>query len=661
MEIRKILAGTSLATRAAFLVSTIFILAFGVLAYYSSKIFEENYIALASQNQLTMLRSQADNLNQKLIAAHSTLINAAKNIDQEMLNDEERSSQFLESRTFLQQNFDQGLRLFNAKGHSFVSSQRAKGRVALEALEKSNIIRTINNELPQISRPFANPSDATQTLIAMSVPIFSKDKELIGVMQGVFNLLSKNFAQDLMQTKVGKAGYLYMTTRARIILMHPDKSRHLQLTTLPGQNLGLDKAIEEKYVGVIEGVNSKGLHVLGTYAQIPYMDWVLASNLPMSEVKQAFKQSLQLNLTSAVIVAVLFFALIFFVMRRIMRPVSELTQHLTDLGNGDARQFLRHGQGEIGTMVKAYNQMLKRLLESDEQRNATEIKLIELNEYLELKVVERTQTLEKANHELSATLANNEAITKELIRSEKLAALGKLVAGMAHELNTPVGNSLTVASSVGDFVKQFQSDISGGVSRSKLDNFMTKIEQGSNMLQDNLHRVADLVSSFKQIAVDQTAEHHRSFYLQSIVNDTLSTTNHLIHDREIQLQVEIPASLEMESYPGAIAQLVIILMMNAVTHAFDIGQKGHIWISASVDQDDMVSFIFKDDGLGISEVDQGKIFDPFFTSQLGRSGNGLGLSIAHNIVTVLMGGSIEVHSKLGGGSTFLMRFPRLIR
>jgi len=662
MKISLTIAKISLATRAALFASTVFIVAFILIAYYSSKIFEKNYIQLASQNQLTMLTSQVENLNQKLVVVHSTLINAAKNIDQEMLEDEVRSRQFLESRTFLQQNFDQGLRLFNAKGHTLIASLGIKESAHLVAIEKSNIIKTITLSAPQISRPFSIiKSDQAQVLIAMSAPIFSKEKKLIGVMHGVFNLLSKNFAYDLMQTKVGKTGYLYMTTSGRIMLMHPDKPRQLQVATLPGQNLGLDRAIEEKFNGVIEGVNSKGLHVLGAYVQIPYAEWVLASNLPMSEVREPFRQSMQLVTMFALIISAFYFVLIFIVMRRIMQPVRELTQHLIDVGNDDARQLLRRGHGEIGRMARAYNQMLARLLESDEQRRATQHKLIELNENLELKVAQRTQELEETNQELTKTLANNAVITKELIRSEKMAALGKLVAGMAHELNTPVGNSLTVSSTMEDFVKKFQSDLSSGITRSRLEQFVLQTQQGSRLLQDNLHRVADLISSFKQIAVDQTAEYQRCFNLKNVVNGTLSTTNYLIHDRGIQLHIEIPASLEMESYAGAIGQLVIIMMMNAVTHAFDIEQAGNIWIFAGVDKDDVVSFIFKDDGRGISEEDQGKIFDPFFTSQLGRSGNGLGLSIAHNIVTVLLGGSIEVHSKLGSGTTFSMRFLRVGR
>jgi signal transduction histidine kinase len=594
------------------------------------------------------------------MAAHSTLINAAKNIDQEMLEDEARSRHFLESRTFLQQNFDQGLRLFNPQGHAITASPLATEKTSPAPAEKSNVINAISTGLPQISSPFSVVSTSKQTLIAMNAPIYSKDQQLIGVMQGVFNLLSKNFAQDLMAMKVGKTGYSYMTTRGRIMLMHPDQSRHLQFATEPGKNLGFDRAIDEKYVGVMEGVNSRGLHVLGAYSQIPYTDWVVVSNFPMSEVKEPFRLTLKLAMIGALIVSMLFFALVFLAMRRVMRPVSELTQHLTDLGNGDARQFLRHGQGEIGKMAKAYNQMLQRLVESDTHRTTAENKLIELNEHLEAKVAERTQALEISNKELTVTLANNVAITNELIRSEKLAALGKLVAGMAHELNTPVGNSLTVASSMHDFVKVFQTEFPEGISRSKLERFIIQVEEGSSMLQNNLHRVADLVSSFKQIAVDQTAEHQRSFYLRNIVNGALSTTNYLMHGREIQLHVNIPATLQMDSYPGAVGQIVIIMMMNVVTHAFDVKQTGNVWITADVDQNGIVSFLFKDDGRGISDADQGKIFDPFFTSQLGRSGNGLGLSIAHNIVTVLLGGSIEVHSNLGSGTTFSMRFPRSI-
>jgi two-component system sensor histidine kinase/response regulator len=239
MQIRRFLSDTSLATRAALLVSSIFIVAFGISAFYSSTIFEKNYIELASQSQMTMLRNQADNLNRKLMAAHSILINAAKNIDQEMLKDEARSRHFLESRTFLQQNFDQGLRLFNPQGHAITASPLATEKTSLTPAEKSNVINAISTGLPQISSPFSIVSTSTQTLIGMNAPIYSKDQKLIGVMQGVFNLLSKNFAQDLMAMKVGKTGYSYMTTRGRIMLMHPDQSRHLRLATAPEKILVL--------------------------------------------------------------------------------------------------------------------------------------------------------------------------------------------------------------------------------------------------------------------------------------------------------------------------------------------------------------------------------------------------------------------------------------
>ncbi len=280
-----------------------------------------------------------------------------------------------------------------------------------------------------------------------------------------------------------------------------------------------------------------------------------------------------------------------------------------------------------------------------------EREILELNATLEQRVGQRTQ-------ELTTALATLQQAHGELVRTEKLAALGALVAGIAHELNTPIGNCVTVASTMREHNEEFAASIPQGVRRATLQNYVERTREGTTILMRSLAKAAELVASFKQVAVDQTSVNRRFFRLNETVNEIMLTLSPMIRKTPHTVRCQIPPDLTMESYPGPLGQVITNLINNAFLHGFDPGMHGSVTVSAVAIGDDWLQLSIQDDGLGIPQDNLNRIFDPFFTTKLGQGGSGLGLSIVHNLVTGVLGGSIKVSSSAGQGTRISLTLPR---
>jgi signal transduction histidine kinase len=279
---------------------------------------------------------------------------------------------------------------------------------------------------------------------------------------------------------------------------------------------------------------------------------------------------------------------------------------------------------------------------------------------LEQRVENRTMALHTSNEELKNTLETLKNAQMEIQRSERLTALGALVAGVAHELNTPIGNAVTVASTLQGTSRQFQQKLAHGLTRSALDHYVQTIDQGSDLLMRNLTIAAELIGSFKNMAVDRTSAQRRNFLLDEVVKETVLTMGAPIRRAACEVVINIPGGLAMESYPGPLGQILSNLINNAILHGFDAQNHGVITISAQTLEAHVpaaVQLTVTDDGKGIAEANLGRIFDPFFTTKLGQGGSGLGLNIVYNLVKDVLGGEIVVHSELGHGCRFTITLP----
>lgn len=248
----------------------------------------------------------------------------------------------------------------------------------------------------------------------------------------------------------------------------------------------------------------------------------------------------------------------------------------------------------------------------------------------------------------------------KLFEQEKLASLGSLVAGVAHELNTPLGNSLLAASTLQDGTRQFHAQATtGNLRRSDLQSYCETTEATAGLLVRSLAHAAELVSSFKQLAVDQTSERRRRFDLRKVCEEVhLSLINRLRRDGH-HLQLDLPEGLLLDSFPGPLGQVLNNLVLNAVIHGFDGRQGGVMLIHAEAYGAEQLRLRFVDNGAGIPPEHLSRVFDPFFTTKLGSGGSGLGLHLCYTIVRSVLGGDIRVSSTLGQGACFELLLPRV--
>jgi PAS domain S-box-containing protein len=284
------------------------------------------------------------------------------------------------------------------------------------------------------------------------------------------------------------------------------------------------------------------------------------------------------------------------------------------------------------------------------ERVIAEEDLQRLADTLENRVVERTRELEAANASLSQAM-------EQLVQREKLASLGNLVAGVAHELNTPIGNALTVSTALNDIHRQFAEELAEGtLRRSALDRFVTENHEATALIERNLQRAASLISHFKQVAVDQASMRRRPFDLAALVEDVLSTLSPRLKRSPHRIEVDIPPGLVLESYPGPLEQVLTNLVENSLVHGFEPGRPGLIRLSAEA-AGAHVRLRYTDDGLGIPPALRHRVFDPFFTTKLGQGGSGLGLYLVYNLVHGRLGGSIQLVDAAEPGACFIVELP----
>jgi signal transduction histidine kinase len=267
--------------------------------------------------------------------------------------------------------------------------------------------------------------------------------------------------------------------------------------------------------------------------------------------------------------------------------------------------------------------------------------------------------VEQARNDLSRVVATLRQAQTNLQTSEKMASLGALVAGVAHELNTPIGNSLLTATALADMVRDFERQMKdgGGLKRSALEAHLCDARKACDIMAHSLTRAADLITSFKQVAVDQASGQRRRFRLDEVLHDTLSTYAAQLRRACCSVTVDVPADLVFDSYPGSLSQVLNNLIGNALLHGFDGRESGVLAISARREGRDLVVLQLKDNGIGMTDVVLHKIFDPFFTTKMGQGGSGLGMNIVYNIVTGVLKGTIRVESVAAAGTSVLLVLP----
>ncbi len=326
--------------------------------------------------------------------------------------------------------------------------------------------------------------------------------------------------------------------------------------------------------------------------------------------------------------------------RVVLRPLRQLVQAFTQLAEeAEVTTLKAQRQDEFGSVVHAFNRIETKLVSDIERRKQAEA---------ELRREHAKSTY--AFQELQRTQAS-------LVQAEKMASLGGLVAGVAHEINTPVGIAVTSASFLLEESRKLDTELAAGqIRKSAVTQFIATALESSQLVLSNLERAANLVQGFKQVAVDETSDSRRVFDLQQYIGEVLASLRPRFKKTAITVQLECAANIAMDTFPGSLAQVLTNLLMNSLIHAFDADDSGTITIKAARDGD-RVWIECCDNGKGISPEHLPQIFDPFFTTKRGHGGTGLGLHIVYNIVTQRLGGDIQVASQPGSGTCFTIRLP----
>lgn len=405
--------------------------------------------------------------------------------------------------------------------------------------------------------------------------------------------------------------------------------------------------------------NYDGDKVIGSMNKSSISGWIVVTQTKLLAILKPYIMSLIYTL----VLFFMFWGFLIFSIRKslknnVIEPLKMLSEGTSILAKGD---FL--GVEYIETIPKTFEELASLTRDFSYMGN----ELLNYNQELESKVNERTMELYAMNEELTAmnielndTLENLQLAQKQLIESEKIAALGSLVAGVSHEINTPVGVSLTAASYLDSVNKNIEELIySSKLTKKELIDYVDSVKETTEILNINLERAVKLIQSFKDIAVDRSTDKLKEIYLKDYINTIILSLKHEYKNKNIVFKVDCDDTLKIKTYPGEFSQVITNLIMNSLIHGFKNKTRGSIIIAVYNDIDS-IKLEFEDDGAGIQSDLLPKIFNPFFTTNRGGGSTGLGLSVVYNILKSKLEGDIDCISSLDNGTKFTIRIKNML-
>lgn len=313
---------------------------------------------------------------------------------------------------------------------------------------------------------------------------------------------------------------------------------------------------------------------------------------------------------------------------------------------------------EIEMLSQSFNILINNIRLREEDIETQNQHILRLNEGLEKQVKQRTRQLEGANDELSEAYQHLKEAQNLIVQNEKLAALGQMVSGVAHEMNTPIGNAYTASTYILGVSKNLAGKVhDNSIKRSEFLEMVGEVENGADIIYRNLHIASDLIFNFKQISADHQNMEWRSFNLHEVIKNVVISFGIDLRNANVSLEFLCKEELEIKSYPGAVVHIISNLIRNALVHGFEGREEGHIRLEV-FEFEDSVSIMIQDDGIGMDQNTLNHIYDPFFTTKRSRGGTGLGLNIVHNMITNVLQGSVTCESELGQGTCFRVSLPK---
>jgi len=506
--------------------------------------------------------------------------------------------------------------------------------------------------------PYVNDSgEWSMTVVA---PMYDNNQKLLGV----------STVDWALPQIMGVLQNLKVTPDSKPVLYSPRLQDYLGNTSLDIDSAfdGLDQSRNIQQVPTPDGSF--------LYAGRTSTGLIIAVCIPPKELSDLVMGFLSETLLANIIIAIVFVTVMLIILELLFRPLDRILRGLrssirfdTYTGQITFAPLNFNSHNEFTPIVETFNQLGKRMVEFTDRLNQTNSELQneqrrseELNATLEQKVVERTAELAEKNREVIESLRMLKLTQKQLVDLEKHAALGDIVAGLAHEINTPLGISVTAVSAMEEQLVELERLYSmNQLSSEHFYEYAEYSREGISIATDNLRRAADLIARFKQVAVDQASEQKRDFELCDYINSILTSLRPSYKYRPVDVQVKCDESLIITTYPGALAQVLTNLVINSLTHAFPVEQDdrnhpGHITISVSR-QENQARIQFQDDGCGMTDEVSHQLFNPFYTTRPEQGGSGLGAYIIQDLVNNQLQGSLSVHSEPYVGTTFTILLP----
>ena len=358
-------------------------------------------------------------------------------------------------------------------------------------------------------------------------------------------------------------------------------------------------------------------------------------------------------------------AVVFWTSFSITRPLYQIIDLVRRISAGQPEgDATITAQGELATLLNAIRNMRTELIEREasilQARNeafANDMAITLGKQQLELERVAHQKT-EALREQLQLALDDLQNTKEHLLMSEKMASLGSLVAGISHEINTPIGNSLVTATFLHDRSQEFLPLVgAGAIKRSKFEEYLQTVAASTDLISINLQRAAELIHSFKQVSVDQTSDAERSFNLNAYLASIVQSLAHQFKNTAFRISIDCPAGICIRSHPGAISQVLTNFIMNSLTHGFRKRSEGVISIQVRSIEPATLEILYADDGSGMDAENLAHHFEPFYTTLRNQGGSGLGAYIAYNLVTQRLKGTISVDSAPDQGIRYSIRFP----
>lgn len=343
--------------------------------------------------------------------------------------------------------------------------------------------------------------------------------------------------------------------------------------------------------------------------------------------------------------------------KRIKQLADEVDSHRRSRSFTSLLSHQSDNNDEIDILIGAFNSLTEKMNLELKEKIAAQQQLKIINAELENRVNERTNNLQKTVNELNQTLADLHNTQSKLIEAEKLSSLGGMVAGIAHEINTPLGLCITMQSFIADNFNALKTQFDQGqMQKQTFVDFISMLDESLSILDKNLQRAAQLIKSFKQVSEDQSGEHIRKFILLDYLNEILETLSPRLKKTKHKVVINCSEQLWMHTYAGSISQVMTNLITNSLLHGFEHKDEGTITIDVLENKGNIV-FRYHDDGQGLSEEAKHKIFEPFYTTKRGIGGTGLGMHLVYNIVNQRLHGEIQLE-EAEQGTSFIITLPK---